>query len=185
MRCQIEEKCAEMKKMRKQLDLFNKQSQITHDEYTNLRKEYKEIKSMMSEQVKTYKLTQLNNGSNQTPVTEQLKQNLAEKDEEIATLHTKLRDASFEMIELKDQISKVVDDNNVLKNSINGLISNLERKIRGPSFTSLPSNSTEIIAGEILNSLANIEEIITKNGDCPGRCCDCMSEIQSQYSFQG
>uniref|UniRef100_A0AAR5P058 Uncharacterized protein n=2 Tax=Dendroctonus ponderosae TaxID=77166 RepID=A0AAR5P058_DENPD len=184
-----EQKSEDLKKVQKQWESCAKQCQISKDEYNNLRKEYKDIKAMLTDQIKKYKVDghSMEAGRN-CKVSKDIKEELMKKENEIITLHQKLRNASCEIIELKDYVQKLICDNHLLKSAINGLISNLENKIKGPSFGSLPSNSAEIIAGEILNSLTTIEDIIVKKGDscpgCPGKYCDCMSEITQQYSYK-
>ncbi|KAL1500896.1 hypothetical protein ABEB36_006315 [Hypothenemus hampei] len=160
-------KSQELEKMKKQLECCANQLQIARDEYYNLHKEYKEIKQMLEDQIKKYRALTNDNICETTK-------------NEYANLQEKLKEASFEIIELKDQLNKLTCDNNALKVAIGSLITNLERNIKGPSFTSLPGNSAESLAGEILNSLNTIEDIIVKNNSQ----CNCMSQISSQYAME-
>ncbi|KAF7278866.1 hypothetical protein GWI33_007874 [Rhynchophorus ferrugineus] len=179
-------KCQEVKKLKKQCDVTCKQAQISRDEYNNLRKEYKDIKSMLSEQIKKCR-PDVNDSSNgkrerKCGMMEAVTQRWKEKEKEVNSLQQKLQDASYEVIELKDYIHKLTSDNNILKSAINNLIINLERKIKGSPC--VQGNSVECIAGEILNSLTNIETSIVKCSTCPMKECNCMVEICSQYNMQ-
>ncbi|CAG9769618.1 unnamed protein product [Ceutorhynchus assimilis] len=188
-----EDKSQEFKKIKKQYDSCCKLSKISREEYSTLRKEYKEIKTMLSEQVKKYKReTESVDGrsSRSCDVVKEMRNQLLERERQMDQIQQKLKDSGYEIIELKDYVHKLISDNNALKKGINSLIGNLESKIKGdPSLGSFPSNSAEAIAGEILHSLSNIEDIISKNPPiCPKGCesknCDCMNQITSQYSFK-
>lgn len=120
-------------KVQKQWECCAKQCQISRDEYNNLRKEYKDIKSMLADQIKKYKIDgrSIETGQPNCRVSKDIKEQLMKKENEIACLHQKLKNASCEIIELKDYVQKLICDNNLLKSAINSLITNLENKIKG------------------------------------------------------
>ncbi|XP_060523621.1 uncharacterized protein LOC132700372 isoform X2 [Cylas formicarius] len=179
----FDEKMQEIRKLKKQCESCSKQSQISREEYNNLKKEYKEIKVMLAEQISKYrKDTDQLEGVEINPckVVLDLKKQLFEKEKLIGVLQQKIKDASYEIIELKDYIHKLASDNNILRSAINNLVDNLERKIRGMT----ADNSTEAIAGEILHSLTTIENNIKISDTCPMKDdCSCMSEILLRYGI--
>ncbi|XP_050295568.1 desmoplakin-like [Anthonomus grandis grandis] len=187
-----EEKTGEVKNIKKQYESAAKSSQLTKDEYKNLKREYKDIKKMLSDQIKRYK-NETGQIDSEKPcaIVKELKNQLIEKEKQIVACQQKLKDSSYEIIDLKDYIHKLICDNNILKSAINNLIGNLEKKIKGSGGSI--AMSTEAIASEILTSLTNIEDTIIRNSDtgyypcpkgCKGKTCNCMSEICSQYSFK-
>lgn len=87
---------------------------------------------MLSDQIKRYKLhTGSVEHGESCDVVKDLKRQILEKENQIMALQQKLKDASYEIIEMKDYIHKLIGDNNNLKSGINNLIGNLERKIKG------------------------------------------------------